>query len=296
MARKLKNYHGGGESLLGKINEINNFTPITNIILYLFFIFCSLIIIISLIWQNDSSNINWFISMTHSIIRILLIILALPIIPIIINIIKGIFNTVMNKLSFKKELPPSMVGGNESDQYYMNFDFINVILKGLKILFIDSLHTFITLFLVISYFTIVEQSTYFNNVMNFINFIFIMLLILYTLTILFKINNSSKQQNILAFIILLMLLNLIFSPLFFALTKIISWAKDSNNFFVNLFILIIFAILGVSINYFRIKYNQNIKKFDDIYKNVIDEIKQFSKSNPVKYFSNILNIFINSIF
>ena len=254
MAIKLKNYHGGGESLLGKINEINNFTPITNIILYLFFIFCSLIIIISLIWQNDSSNINWFISMTHSIIRILLIILALPIIPIIINIIKGIFNTVMNKLSFKKELPPSMVGGNESDQYYMNFDFINVILKGLKILFIDSLHTFITLFLVISYFTIVEQSTYFNNVMNFINFIFIMLLILYTLTILFKINNSSKQQNILAFIILLMLLNLIFSPLFFALTKIISWAKDSNNFFVNLFILIIFAILGVSINYFRINF------------------------------------------
>tara|TARA_R110002072_G_scaffold37449_2_gene109539 strand:+ start:284 stop:1168 length:885 start_codon:yes stop_codon:yes gene_type:complete len=294
MARKFKNYYGGGESLFDKINEINNFTPISNAILYSFFIVFSLIVIIMLIWQKDASNINWFISFTHLFIRFLLLILALPVIPIIINIIKGIFNTVMNKFSFKKEVPPSMLGG--SNEYYMNFDFINVILKGLKILLVDSFHTFITFFLVISYFTIIEQSTYFNNVMNFINFIFIMLLILYTLTILFKINNSSKQQNILAFIILLMSLNFLFTPLFFILTKIISWGKDSDNFFVNLLILIIFAILGIGINYYRLKYNEDIKKVDDIYENIIDEIKQFSKSDPVKYFSNILNTFINTIF
>ena len=294
MARKFKNYYGGGESLFDKINEINNFTPISNAILYSFFIVFSLIVIIMLIWQKDTSNINWFISFTHLFIRFLLLILALPVIPIIINIIKGIFNTVMNKFSFKKEVPPSMLGG--SNEYYMNFDFINVILKGLKILLVDSFHTFITFFLVISYFTIIEHSTYFNNVMNFINFIFIMLLILYTLTILFKINNSSKQQNILAFIILLMTLNFLFTPLFFILTKIISWGKDSDNFFVNLLILIIFAILGIGINYYRLKYNEDIKKIDDIYENIIDEIKQFSKSDPVKYFSNILNTFINTIF
>lgn len=296
MAMKLKNYHGGGESIFDIINKINFVTPISNIIFYAFFIVFSLIVIIMLIWKNDASNISWYISYTHFFIRLLILTLGLPLIPIIINIIKGIFNTVMNKFSFKKELPPSMVGGNESDQYYMNFDFINIILNGLKTLLVDSIHTFITFFLVISYFTIVEQSSYFNNVMNFVNFIFFFLLFLYGLTILFKINNSSKQQNILGFIFLLMLLNLIFTPLFFILTKIISWGKDSDNFFINLLILIIFAILGVGINYLRFKYNKVNRTFDNNYKKFMDQIKEFSKSDPVKYFSNILNIFINSIF
>ena len=57
MARKFKNYYGGGESLFDKINEINNFTPISNAILYSFFIVFSLIVIIMLIWQKDASNI-----------------------------------------------------------------------------------------------------------------------------------------------------------------------------------------------------------------------------------------------
>lgn len=296
MPRNLKNYYGGNNSIFDRINEINFFTPFSNAIFYTFFIVFSLIVIIMLIWKNDASNISWYISYTHFFIRLLILTLGLPLIPIIINIIKKIIVTIMNKFSSQTEQPPTMVGGSENDKYYMNFDFINIIINGLKTLLVDSIHTFITFFLVISYFTIVEQSSYFNNVMNFVNFIFFFLLFLYGLTILFKINNSSKQENILGFIFLLMLLNLIFTPLFFILTKIISWGKDSDNFFINLLILIIFAILGLGINFFRIEYNKKNIKFDNNYKKFMDQIKEFSKSDPVKYFANILNTFINTIF
>ena len=297
MVKKLKNYKGGGEFNLKFINEkisqFLGFTPIINAVFYLLFIIFSFIVIIELIWKKNTSDIKWYSLYTHFFIKILLVILFLPLIPILINIIIGIIKSFLEIK--KKPVGAQMVGGTNNEEY-MNFGFFKIVIDGFKLVLIDSFHTFITFFLVISYFSLVEHTDYFKNFLNFVNFIFFTLIFLYALTILFKINNATKQENILGFIILLVLLNFIFNPLFFILTKTIEWAKNSNNFFVNLIILILYSLAGIGINKLRWEFNESLQELNELFYNVLSDVQKFSKSSLAQGFDKTLNDFINTIF
>lgn len=297
MVKKLKNYKGGGEFNLKFINEkisqFLGFTPIINAVFYLLFIIFSFIVIIELIWKQNTSDIKWYSLYTHFFIKILLVILFLPLIPILINIIIGIIKSFLEIK--KKPVGAQMVGGTNNKEY-MNYAFFKIVIDGFKLVLIDSFHTFITFFLVISYFSLVEHTDYFKNFLNFVNFIFFTLIFLYALTILFKINNATKQENILGFIILLVLLNFIFNPLFFILTKTIEWAKNSNNFFVNLIILILYSLAGLGINKLRWEFNESLQELNETFYNILSDVKRFSQSSQAEGLDQTLNDFINSIF
>lgn len=293
---------GGGQFNLKLINEyISKFlgiTPIVNGILYLLFIIFSLIIIIELILKKNTGNIAWYTGYTHFFINILLVILVIPLIPLLINIIFGIIRSFLSRK--KRQIGPphegiQMLGGFVKEEY-MNYGFFKIVIDGFKLVLIDSFHTFVTFFLVISYFSLVEHTDYFKNFLNFVNFIFFTLIFLYALTILFKINNATKQENILGFIILLVSLNFIFSPLFFILTKTIEWAKNSDNFFVNLIILILYSLAGLGINKLRWQFNDSLQELNEAFYNVLSDVKKFSQSKEAAGFDDVLNVFIDKIF
>lgn len=307
MVKKLKNHKGGGQFNLKFINEkisqFLGFTPIINAVFYLLFIIFSFIVIIEVIWKQNASDIKWYSGYTHFFIKILSVILFLPLIPILINIIFGIIKSFLarKKRPVGAHVPPhdgfafQMVGGTNNEEY-MNVGFFKIVIDGFKLVLIDSFHTFITFFLVISYFSLVEHTDYFKNFLNFVNFIFLTLIFLYALTILFKINNATKQENILGFIILLVLLNFIFNPLFFILTKTIEWAKNSNNFFVNLIILILYSLAGIGINKLRWEFNDSLQELNELFYNVLSDVQKFSKSSLAQGFDKTLNDFVNTIF
>tara|TARA_R110002072_G_scaffold90315_2_gene202025 strand:+ start:1629 stop:2513 length:885 start_codon:yes stop_codon:yes gene_type:complete len=294
MVKNLQNQKGGESTLEfinRKISEFLGITPIFNGIFYLLFIIFSLIVIIELIWKKSGSDIKWYIGYTHFFIKILLFILFIPLIPILINIMLGIFKSFLAR----KNDGSSLIGGTNGEEF-INFGLFKIIINGFKLVLIDSFHTFITFFLVISYFSFVEHTHYFKNFLNVVNFIFFTLIVLYVLTILIKINNPTKQENILGFIILLVLFNFIFNPLFFILTKIIQWGKKSDNFFVNLIILILYSLVGIYINIYRLELNESIQGLNEIFYGILNDVQKFSKSPLVKGFDKSLNDFINIIF
>ena len=294
MVKNLQNQKGGESTLEfinRKISEFLGITPIFNGIFYLLFIIFSLIVIIELIWKKSGSDIKWYIGYTHFFIKILLFILFIPLIPILINIMLGIFKSFLAR----KNDGSSLIGGTNGEEF-INFGLFKIIINGFKLVLIDSFHTFITFFLVISYFSFVEHTHYFKNFLNVVNYIFFTLIVLYVLTILIKINNPTKQENILGFIILLVLFNFIFNPLFFILTKIIQWGKKSDNFFVNLIILILYSLVGIYINIYRLELNESIQGLNEIFYGILNDVQKFSKSPLVKGFDKSLNDFINIIF
>lgn len=324
----------GGANNLEFINkrilQFLGITPIINVVFYLLFIIFSFIVIIELIWKKNASDIKWYSGYTHFFIKLLIVILFLPQIPILINIFIGIIKSFLPRKktsvganeqaphdgsstgnlrstanndgerymrAFDIEGGTTYHGGNgNSDEEYMNVGFFKIIIDSFKLILIDSFHTFITFFLVISYFSLVEHTDYFKNFLNFVNFIFFTLIFLYALTILFKINNETKQENILGFIILLVLLNFIFNPLFFILTKTIEWAKNSNHFFVNLIILILYSLAGIGINKIRWELNNSIQELNQLFYNVLSDVQKFSKSNDAQRFDKKLNDFLNVAF
>lgn len=330
MAKNLKNYQRGGFNLNSVYQLILNFlrfTPIINAVFYFLFIIFSFVVIIELIWKKNASDIKWYSGYTHFFIKLLIAILIIPLFPLLVNIVIDIVTSFSGrkKRPVGAHVPPhdgtemASVSGQpasgrwmnafgidptnnmttyhggigNSREEYMNYGFFEIVIKGLKFVLLESFHTFMTFFLVISYFSLVEHTEYFKNFLNIVNFIIFTLLLFYAITIFFKIYNAKKQENILAYLILLVLLNFIFSPLFFILTKTVELAKNSDNFIVNLVILILFALVGLGINKLRWQLNSSIQRLQKDISDFSKNIKNWSESDKAKGFDEILNKLVN---
>lgn len=263
-----------------KYAQIVNFiNPLIVVFFFALFIIFTIVVLII----NNKDNIKWYSNYYIFVTWLFLILLFLPYIFTLINGIWG--------ANSKKEKTPEQKKANCPNQN-LNINFFWIIINGLKFCLLNSINTIITFLCIAAIYTIIEDTHVIKNLMGFITFIIIFLIVLFAYTMLFKIE-SSKQQILMALIILLVTLKIIFEPLFWLLTKAIAWGKTSKNTFITILLLFIFSIVVFAINYiiFKLQREENIvNKFINVDEK---EVTIFGTGKIAAFLKEIANVFLN---
>ena len=276
-----------GENNGNEIAKIENkFAQIVNfinplIVVFFFSLFIIFTIVVLII--NNKDEIKWYSNYYVFVTWLFLILLFLPYIFTLLN---GFWIAIkknnLNNEQKKTDCP------NEN----LNTNFFWIIINGLKFCLLNSINTIITFLCIAAIYTIVEDTHVIKNLMGFITFIIIFLIVLFAYTMLFKIE-SSKQQILMALIILLVTLKIIFEPLFWLLTKAIDWSKSSKNTFITILLLFIFSIVVFAINYIIFKLQRVENRVNKVVNDVEKEVTNWGTGKIAGFLKNIANAFLN---
>lgn len=233
-------------------NKFSRILNILNPIILVFFFTLFIIFTIVVLIINNKNEIQWYSNYYIFLIWIFISLLFLPYIFTLINGIMNYFSDKSSKQLMKKNLSTE---DNNCPAEYLNTNFFWIIINGLKFCLLNSINTIITFLCVAAIYTLVENTNVIKNLMGFITFIIIFLILLFAYTMLFNIE-SSKQQILMALIILLVILKIVFEPLFWLLSRAIAWGKTSKNTFITIILLIIFSIVVFAINFITFRLNK----------------------------------------
>lgn len=283
--------HMGGrdrrEDFISKIIEnLLLYSPIPVGGVYLVFFVLSLIVIVEIFIKKNKNNLDWYKNAFHVIVLIISIFVLLPLFPQIIKILENII------LKFiKKEIPigQSINTSTDSNKGYLNTQFLDILLDGVKDFIVDSLNAIVTLLLIVVYYEIVEQSNIFQFFKDIVFFIFFALLILYGISILFNVNGNI----ILSYVFLGIILYTFFRPLIFILSKIIQWAKKSEHFIIAFIILILFSYVAIWINLEKFKIRNDLFVINDDFNNLFYSLENISKSEVTEKIQSVIKFIVN---
>ena len=280
-----------GENKGNEIAKIENkYAQIVNfinplIVVFFFSLFIIFTIVVLII--NKKDEIKWYSNYYIFVTWLFLILLFLPYIFTLLN---GIWSAIQK---FREKDNPND-GQKKADcpNENLNTNFFWIIINGLKFCLLNSINTIITFLCIAAIYTIVEDTNVIKNLMGFITFIIIFLIVLFAYTMLFKIE-SSKQQILMALIILLVTLKIIFEPLFWLLTKAIDWGKSSKNTFITILLLFIFSIVVFAINYIIFKLQRVENRVNKVVNDVEKEVTNWGTGKIAAFFKDIANAFLN---
>lgn len=276
-----------GENKGNEIAKIENkYAQIINfinplIVVFFFSLFIIFTIVVLII--NNKDEIKWYSNYYIFITWLFLILLFLPYIFTLLN---GIWIAIQKNNSNDQQKKADCPNEN------LNTKFFWIIINGLKFCLLNSINTIITFLCIAAIYTIVEDTNVIKNLMGFITFIIIFLIVLFAYTMLFKIE-SSKQQILMALIILLVTLKIIFEPLFWLLTKAIDWGKSSKNTFITILLLFIFSIVVFAINYIIFKLQRVENRVNKVVNDVEKEVTNSGTGKIATFLKNIANSFLN---
>ena len=263
---------------------INFINPLIVVFFFSLFIIFTIVVLII----NNKDEIKWYSNYYIFITWLFLILLFLPYIFTLLN---GIWSAIQ-KFKEKKNNSNDQQKKADCPNENLNTNFFWIIINGLKFCLLNSINTIITFLCIAAIYTIVEDTHVIKNLMGFITFIIIFLIVLFAYTMLFKIE-SSKQQILMALIILLVTLKIIFEPLFWLLTKAIDWGKSSKNTFITILLLFIFSIVVFAINYIIFKLQRVENRVNKVVNDVEKEVTNWGTGKIAAFLKDIANAFLN---